>query len=184
MHLIIALLLNVIIAITILTILLHLFQRSRSSLSESRASSNLSISTRHVHHWHMSEATIRKLFHITIGPTFVICWCVFPDNVSSRYWAALVPLLCAFYFLLVGHAIIDHPLLVIAATNSGSLRSLRRGPVYYAIAHAIIAATLWLETPTAVLSVIAFCIGDGAANLIGRFGACFTSFSFAQLYSD
>jgi hypothetical protein len=120
-----AFVINIIIVIVLLNVLLTLFHHTRARTNPSSTS------------W-LTEATIRKLFHITIGPTFVLAWSLFPRDehllsLSSRYWAALVPFLAALYFILVSKGVVQNQLLIAAATPGtlGLLHVLPLSPLLH-----------------------------------------------------
>ncbi len=43
----------------------------------------------------------RKVIHIFAGPIFLICWLLFVSDLSSRYWAAVVPTLFVALFFAI-----------------------------------------------------------------------------------
>ena len=45
------------------------------------------------HRGWISSHLSRKIIHIGTGPLFVLCWLLFTPSVSSRFLAALVPLI-------------------------------------------------------------------------------------------
>ena len=64
----------------------------------------------------------RKIIHIGTGPIFVVCWLLFPNTPSSKYFAAVIPLLITFQFALVGLGIIKDEAAVQAMSRSGDRR--------------------------------------------------------------
>ncbi len=114
------------------------------------------------------ETLSRKLVHIGTGPLFVLCWVLFSDLQTARYWAALVPGLITLQFLFVGLGIINDPDAVQALSRSGDRREILRGPLIYGIAFIIATIVWWRSAPIGMAALMLLCGGDGFADVIGR----------------
>ncbi len=53
------------------------------------------------HRGWVSSTTSRKIIHIGTGPIYVLCWLLFDQSYTARFYAAVVPLLITLQFLLV-----------------------------------------------------------------------------------
>ncbi len=114
------------------------------------------------------ETLSRKLVHIGTGPLFVLCWVLFSDLDTARYWAAVVPGLITIQFLLVGLGILDDPDAVKALSRSGDRREILRGPLIYGIAFILATIIWWRTAPIGMAALMLLCGGDGFADVIGR----------------
>jgi len=75
--------------------------------------------------------TSRKIIHIGTGPIFVLCWLLFSDNPSARYFAAVVPLGISIQFLLIGLGVLKDDASVQAMSRNGHPSEILRGPLIY-----------------------------------------------------
>lgn len=110
----------------------------------------------------------RKIIHIGTGPIFVICWLLFDNVPSARFFAAIVPLVITLQFILVGSGIIRDDKAVKSMSRSGDRREILKGPLYYGILFVIITLLFWLDTPIGIVSLMILCGGDGLADILGR----------------
>jgi len=110
----------------------------------------------------------RKLIHIGTGPIFVMCWLLFPNNPTSRYFAAVVPLLITIQFALVGLGIIKDDAAVQAMSRSGDRREILYGPLFYGIVFVLLTIIYWYDTPIGIVGLMILCGGDGLADIFGR----------------
>ena len=110
----------------------------------------------------------RKLIHIGTGPIFVLCWLMFPDVPSSRWWAALVPFAITVQFALVGLGIMKDEASVKAMSRTGDRREILRGPLFYGIVFVVMTIWFWKDSPTGMTALMLMCGGDGIADLVGR----------------
>jgi len=109
----------------------------------------------------------RKFIHIGTGPLFVLCWLLFPETDSSRYLAALVPLLITIQFVLVGTGIMKDDAAVQAMTRSGNPREILRGPLFYGIMFVVLTIIYWKDSPIGIIALMMMCGGDGVADIVG-----------------
>lgn len=110
----------------------------------------------------------RKIIHMGTGPIFVLCWLLFDESESSRYLAALVPLLITVQFALVGFGVIKDEAAVQAMTRTGDPREILRGPLYYGLVFVAITRVFWLDSPVGIIALMLMCGGDGLADIVGR----------------
>jgi len=110
----------------------------------------------------------RKVIHIGTGPIFVLCWLMFPDMTTSRYLAALVPLLITVQFVLVGTGIMKDDAAVQAMTRTGNPREILRGPLFYGAMFVVLTVVYWKDSPIGITALMMMCGGDGIADIIGR----------------
>jgi phytol kinase len=110
----------------------------------------------------------RKFIHIGTGPIFVLCWLLFPETDSSRYLAALVPLLITVQFILVGTGIMKDDAAVQAMTRTGNPREILRGPLFYGIVFVALTVIYWKDSPIGITALMMMCGGDGIADIVGR----------------
>lgn len=114
----------------------------------------------------------RKLIHIGTGPLFVLCWLLFTGAPTSRYLAALVPLLFTVQFVLIGLGIVKDEASVQAMSRTGDRREILKGPVYYGLVFVVMTLLYWLDSPIGMVALMLMCGGDGLADILGRrFGA-------------
>lgn len=110
----------------------------------------------------------RKLIHIGTGPLFVLCWLLFTSAASSRFLAALVPLLFTVQFVLIGLGIVKDEASVQAMSRTGDRREILKGPVYYGVVFVVMTLLYWLESPIGMVALMLMCGGDGLADILGR----------------
>jgi len=110
----------------------------------------------------------RKFIHIGTGPLFVLCWLLFPETESSRYLAALVPLLITVQFVLVGTGTMKDDAAVQAMTRSGNPREILRGPLFYGIMFVMLTILYWKDSAIGITALMMMCGGDGVADIVGR----------------
>lgn len=120
------------------------------------------------HRGWISGRLSRKIIHMGTGPIFVLCWLLFPNDTSSRYLAALVPLLFSLQFLLIGIGIIRDDASVKAMSRTGDPREILKGPLFYGIIFVILTVIYWLDTPIGIVALMLMCGGDGLADILGR----------------
>src|SRR5215216_6596942 len=110
----------------------------------------------------------RKLIHIGTGPIFVLCWLMYPDVQISRWLAALVPLLIAAQFALVGTGILKDEAAVKAMARTGDRREILRGPLFYGIMFVAVTLVYWRDSLIGIPALMMMCGGDGIADIVGR----------------
>lgn len=110
----------------------------------------------------------RKLIHIGTGPVFVLCWLMYPDSETSRWLAALVPMLITIQFVLVGLGLIKDDAAVKAMTRTGDPREILRGPLFYGIVFVAMTLIYWKDSPIGITALMIMCGGDGIADIVGR----------------
>lgn len=116
----------------------------------------------------VSGPVSRKIIHIGTGPIFVLCWLLFPETYSSRFWAALIPLGITVQFLLVGLGLVKDEAAVVAMTRHGQAREILRGPLFYGVVFVLFTVLYWYDTPIGLVALMLLCGGDGLADLIGK----------------
>jgi phytol kinase len=116
----------------------------------------------------VSGPVSRKIIHIGTGPIFVLCWLLYPESYSSRFWAALIPLGITVQFLLVGLGLLRDEAAVVAMTRHGLAREILRGPLFYGIVFVLLTILYWYDTPIGLVALMLLCGGDGLADLIGK----------------
>ena len=114
----------------------------------------------------LSSSVSRKIVHIGTGPLFLLCWMLFPDKPSSRFLAALVPLLIVVQISLIASGLLKDESSVKAMARSGNKKELIKGPLFYGLMFVVITILFW-KTPNAIISLIILCVGDGVADLVG-----------------
>jgi phytol kinase len=116
----------------------------------------------------ISNQLSRKIIHIGTGPIFVLCWLFFPDQPSSRYIAAVIPLLISIQFFLIGIGVIKDKASVDAMSRSGDPREILRGPFFYGIAFVVLTIVFWKDSLIGIIALMVLCGGDGIADIVGR----------------
>jgi len=120
------------------------------------------------HRGWMESKLSRKIIHIGTGPIFVVCWLLFPNTPSSRYFAAVIPLLITAQFALVGLGILKDEAAVQAMSRSGDRREILHGPLFYGIIFVLLTAIYWYDSPIGIIALMVLCGGDGLADIFGR----------------
>jgi phytol kinase len=110
----------------------------------------------------------RKIIHIGTGPLFVLCWPLFSDNPSARYFAALVPLSITVQFIAIGLGWLQDPAAVKAMTRTGNPREILRGPLFYGLMFVVCTIFFWRNSPIGIMALMMMCGGDGLADIVGR----------------
>jgi phytol kinase len=110
----------------------------------------------------------RKIIHMGTGPIFVLCWLLFNESSSSRYLAALVPLMITTQFVLVGIGIIKDDAAVEAMSRTGDPKEILKGPLFYGIVFVAVTVFYWLASPIGITALMLMCGGDGLAEILGR----------------
>ncbi len=119
----------------------------------------------------ISARVSRKIIHIGTGPIFILCWLLFKDSVSSRYLAAIIPLLITLQFAMVGMGIMQDKASVDAMSRSGDRREILKGPLFYGIVFVALTILFWKDSPIGMIALLMMCGGDGMADLVGgKFG--------------
>ncbi|HMN11422.1 MAG TPA: phosphatidate cytidylyltransferase [Bellilinea sp.] len=111
--------------------------------------------------------TSRKIVHIGIGPVFVLCWLLFKDEPSARWFAAIVPFLITLQFALAGLGVIKDEKTVQSMARTGDRTELLRGPTYYGIVFVLMTLLAWKSNPYGIVALMILCGGDGLADLVG-----------------
>jgi len=110
----------------------------------------------------------RKIIHIGTGPIFVLCWLMYPDVQISRWLAALVPMVIAAQFALVGTGMIKDEAAVKAMSRTGDRREILRGPLFYGIMFVGMTLLYWKDSLIGIPALMMMCGGDGIADIVGR----------------
>jgi phytol kinase len=87
--------------------------------------------------WISSDLS-RKIIHIGTGPIFVLCWLLFNEEPSARFFAAVIPLLITGQFFMVGAGLLKDEAAVQAMSRTGDRREILRGPLFYGIIFVIL----------------------------------------------
>jgi phytol kinase len=116
----------------------------------------------------ISSSLSRKIIHIGTGPIFVLCWPLFDATISSRFFAATVPLLITLQFLLIGLGIIKDQASVDSMSRSGDRKELLRGPLFYGIVFVILTIVYWKDSLIGIIALMILCGGDGLADIVGN----------------
>jgi phytol kinase len=110
----------------------------------------------------------RKIIHIGTGPLFVLCWPLFSNTSSARFFAALVPLIITVQFIAIGLGWLQDPAAVQAMTRTGNPKEILRGPFYYGLVFIICTIVFWRTSPVGIMALMLMCGGDGLADIVGR----------------
>lgn len=116
----------------------------------------------------ISKKLSRKIIHIGTGPIFVLCWLFFPEDLLSRYLAAIIPLLITIQFFLIGIGVIKDQASVDAMSRTGDPKEILKGPFFYGVVFVLLTILFWRESPIGIISLMILCGGDGFADIIGR----------------
>ena len=112
----------------------------------------------------------RKLMHIGVGPIFLLTWPLFSGVGLSHLWAAAVPLAMTLKFAATGLGLLrgsNAEMDIKTMSRTGSRSELLRGPLLYGLV--FVCATLFaFRTVEAATSLMALCVGDGMADVVGR----------------
>jgi phytol kinase len=120
-------------------------------------------------HWGWIDPKLsRKIIHIGTGPFFVLCWPLFSNAPTARYFAALVPLSITLQFIAIALGGWQDPAAVQAMTRTGNPRELLKGPLYYGLAFIVCTIAFWRTSPVGIVALMLMCGGDGLADIIGR----------------
>ena len=131
----------------------------------------------------LSPLVSRKAMHVLTGPAFCCLWPLYPQPKAfpslspslaaslSPFVASSVPLLSALYFLAVGSGAVTDAGLVSAVARTGDRRELRVGPFLYGLVHCVACAAYWTASPVGLFLLLILCVGDGVADLAGRWSA-------------
>jgi phytol kinase len=120
------------------------------------------------HRGWISSRLSRKIIHMGTGPIFVLCWLFFDETSSSRYLAALVPLMITAQFVFVGLGVIKDDAAVEAMARTGDPKEILKGPLFYGIMFVVITVFYWLDSPIGLTALMLMCGGDGLADILGR----------------
>ncbi|MBE0687875.1 MAG: phosphatidate cytidylyltransferase [Anaerolineaceae bacterium] len=116
----------------------------------------------------ISKKLSRKIIHIGTGPIFVLCWLLFPEELLSRYIAAIIPLLITIQFFLIGIGAIKDQASVDAMSRTGDPKEILKGPFFYGVVFVLLTIIFWRESPIGIVALMILCGGDGFADIIGR----------------
>jgi phytol kinase len=117
----------------------------------------------------LSSSLSRKIIHIGTGPIFVLCWPLFENTFSSRFFAAAVPLLITIQFLLIGLGIIKDQASVDSMSRTGDRKEILRGPLYYGIVFVVLTIAFWKDSLIGIIALMMMCGGDGLADIAGNY---------------
>ncbi len=110
----------------------------------------------------------RKIIHIGTGPIFVICWLIFNNTSSARWYAAVIPLLITIHFFLVGMGISKDQNAVKAMSRSQDRKELLFGPTFYGLIFVVLTIVYWYDSPIGIIALMVLSGGDGLADVFGR----------------
>ena len=116
----------------------------------------------------ISSHISRKIIHIGTGLFFILCWILFPENNSARFFAAFVPFIITLQFFLIGIGLIKDQSSVDAMSRTGDRREILRGPLYYGIVFVLLTIFFWKDSPTGIIALVLLSVGDGLAEIIGQ----------------
>jgi phytol kinase len=141
----------------------------------------------------LSPLIARKSMHALTGPVFCCLWILFPYQTATQrttaasasqpavehqlaaaispYAAASIPLLSSLYFAAVGCGFVSDRQLVSAVSRSGDRSELLLGPMLYGLVNAASCCLFWLDSPVGIFLILCLCIGDGLADVAGRWSA-------------
>lgn len=120
----------------------------------------------------VKSVAARKAMHVGTGPTFLLCWCLFPASPWAPYVASSVICLITSVFVAVGLGVVELEDLVGVVSRNGHVSELLQGPLLYGIAHVLATVLYWFNVPTGFVIIQTLCFGDGLAEVFGRnFGA-------------
>ena len=126
-----------------------------------------------INHFFVSKKIIdnkigRKLVHIFVGISSILCWTLFSDSLMARFFSALVPLIFSLFFLVTGRGWKKPSKEMISFTRNNDCKELLFGPLHYSIVLTVITMIFWRDSPIGVFALILLSIGDGLADLVGR----------------
>lgn len=114
----------------------------------------------------------RKLIHTLSAPLFMLCWPLFSNLNSARYFAAIVPFLNGVRLYIAGSAEKNdgekESELVNAISRSGDAKEVLEGPFIYVIILLISVLGFWHDNLIGVVALSVMAAGDGAAEIVGR----------------
>ena len=116
----------------------------------------------------ISSPLSRKIIHIGTGPIFVLCWPLFVDSSSSRFFAAVVPLLITVQFFLIGIGAIKDQASVDSMSRTGDRREILKGPLFYGIVFVVLTILFWKDSYIGIVALMMLCGGDGLADIVGK----------------
>jgi len=120
------------------------------------------------HRGFISGPLSRKLIHMGTGPIFVLCWLLFPDTLTSRFLAALIPLAITAQFALVGLGVVKDQAAVDAMSRTGQREEILRGPLFYGIVFVVLTLVYWRDSLIGIVALMLLCGGDGLADIVGK----------------
>lgn len=118
----------------------------------------------------------RKLVHTLVAPVFILTWPLYTGTWSSRYFAAVVPLMFVALFYAIGSGMMKNEAFVKSMSRSGEASELLQGTLYYSVL-VLLTTLLWFyvpagglaaATPNAIIVMGCLAGGDGLADMIGR----------------
>ncbi|KAL9241041.1 hypothetical protein vseg_015200 [Gypsophila vaccaria] len=110
----------------------------------------------------------RKLVHISIGLTFMLCWPLFSSAYRGAVLASLIPGINILRMLVIGSGIHKDEATIKSMSRFGDHRELLKGPLYYACAVTFACVYYWRTSPIGIGAICNLCAGDGFADIVGR----------------
>jgi phytol kinase len=99
--------------------------------------------------------------HILTGPLYLLCWYLFDNSESAKYWACMVPLAMTLKVGAVGAGLLKDPSFVNSMSRSGRASELLLGPFTYGAIFVASTLIYWRHSPGGILSMLLLCVGDG-----------------------
>jgi phytol kinase len=110
----------------------------------------------------------RKMAHIGFGASTLLCWALFPESPSARWFAAVPPMVIGLYFAAVALGWISDRGTVMGGSRSGSPSGLLKGPVLYAAAFVVLTLLAFRGSPVGMAALAFMTFGDAMAEVVGR----------------
>ncbi|KAL3829477.1 hypothetical protein ACJIZ3_018279 [Penstemon smallii] len=108
----------------------------------------------------------RKIFHITVGLVFMLCWPMFSSGRLGAVLAGILPGVYTFRLMLIGIKK-DDKLIEKLDGRYRDYRDILKAAMGYALG-IFLASTFYWRNPIAIAAISNLCAGDGMADIVGR----------------
>ncbi|XP_022886727.1 farnesol kinase, chloroplastic-like isoform X2 [Olea europaea var. sylvestris] len=111
---------------------------------------------------------LRKLCHVMIGLTLMLCWPLFSSGRTGAILASLIPGLVTTRGLIVGLGMGKDEKIIRSLSRYRNSRELLKATMGYVSTITLATAIYWRTSPAAIAAICNLCAGDGIADIAGR----------------
>ncbi|KAL2500174.1 putative phytol kinase 2 [Abeliophyllum distichum] len=111
---------------------------------------------------------IRKLAHVIIGLTLMLCWPMFSSGRRGAILASLIPGLVTIRGFAVGLGMGKDEKIIKSLSRYRNSRELLKATLGYVSTITLATAVYWRTSPAAIAAICNLCAGDGIADIAGR----------------